>query len=304
MAPQYQTPAAQPVRVVQPVVAARADDGPAMSFEGLLRLDKFTKLFPVYFSGTPSEDPQDYLDRCHEVLRNMGIVKTNGVNFAVFQMTGSTKRWWKDFVSTRPAGSPALTWDQFSHIFLEKFLPIILRKDCHRHLERLQQGSMSLTQFETRFADPIMLFFCFLLRERERVGRFIEGLAQPIKLHMAKETGSENSFQTAANVARRIEMVLAHGGGQGSNKRPHYSGGFSGASSGGRGTFGRGRPPRPFHSTLQASYGVQGSRAMVPAPGAPSPTQPARGRGQASRGGDQVVRSGGQLVRGCPRDVV
>ena len=84
MAPQNQAPAAPPVGVVQPVIATPIGDRPAMSFEALLRLDKFTKLFPVHFSGTPSEDPQDYLDRCHEVLRNMGIVETNEVNFAVF----------------------------------------------------------------------------------------------------------------------------------------------------------------------------------------------------------------------------
>ena len=63
-----------------------------MSSEALLRLDKFTKLFAVHFNGTPSEDPQDYLDRCHKVLRNMGIVETNGVDFAAFQMTGSAKK--------------------------------------------------------------------------------------------------------------------------------------------------------------------------------------------------------------------
>ncbi|XP_070025898.1 uncharacterized protein [Nicotiana sylvestris] len=52
---------------------------------------------------------------------------------------------------------------------------------------------------------------------------------------MAKETGSEISFQDAANTAMRVEMVLSHGGDQGSDKRSRYSGGFSGASSGGGG---------------------------------------------------------------------
>ncbi|XP_070049419.1 uncharacterized protein [Nicotiana tomentosiformis] len=113
----------------------------------------FTKLFPVHFSGAPSDDPHDYLDRCHEVPRNMGIVETNGVDFAVFQMTGSATRWWKDFVLTRPVGSPAHTWDQFSQIFLEKFLPVTLREDFRRQFERLQHGSMSVTQYETRFVD-------------------------------------------------------------------------------------------------------------------------------------------------------
>jgi len=97
-------------------------------------------------------------------------------------------------------------------------------------------------------------------RERERVRRFIEGLIQPIRLQMAKETGSEISFQDAANVAWRVEMVLSQEGGQGSNKRPHNLGRFSGASSRGKDSFCRGHPPMPFHLVHQVSHGAPGGR--------------------------------------------
>ncbi|XP_070021975.1 uncharacterized protein [Nicotiana sylvestris] len=60
-----------------------------MSSEALWRLDRFTKLFPVHFSDASSEDPQDYLDSCHEVLRNLGIVETNRVDFAAFHLLGT-----------------------------------------------------------------------------------------------------------------------------------------------------------------------------------------------------------------------
>ncbi|XP_070036154.1 uncharacterized protein [Nicotiana tomentosiformis] len=55
-------------------------------------------------------------------------------------MTGSSKRWWRDYMLNRPVESPALTWEQFSRIFLEKFLPITLREDYRRQFERLQQS--------------------------------------------------------------------------------------------------------------------------------------------------------------------
>ncbi|XP_070019851.1 uncharacterized protein [Nicotiana sylvestris] len=161
---------------------------------------------------------------------------------------------------------------------------------------------------------------------------------------MAEETASEIFFQTATNVTRRVEIVLAQGSGQGSNKRPCHSGGFSGASSGGRGTFGRVHLPRPYHSALQASHSALGrcgpnvphygqpSYSALPAPISAPPiqsyyhghpvasmlAQPARvrgkrarrrgqvaiSRGQAVRGGGQAARYGGQLVRGRPRDMV
>ncbi|XP_070040855.1 uncharacterized protein [Nicotiana tomentosiformis] len=160
----------------------------------MLRFDKFTKIFPVQFSSAPFEYPQDYLYRCHEVLRNMGIVETNGVDFAVFQMTGSTKRWWRDYMLTTPAGSPALTWYRFSQLFLEKFIPVTLREDYYRQLERLQQGSMIITQYETRFVDLACHAIVLLPIERERVRQFIDGLTFSIRLQMAKETGDDISF--------------------------------------------------------------------------------------------------------------
>ncbi|XP_070039562.1 uncharacterized protein [Nicotiana tomentosiformis] len=205
-----------------------------MSSEAFWRSDKFTKIFPVHFSGAPSEDPQEYLDSCHEVLRNMGIVETNGVHFAVFQMNGSAKKWLRDYLLTRLTGSPALSWDQFSQLFLEKFIPITLREEHRHQFKYLQQGSMTVTQYETHFLDLARHALILLPTKRERVRRFIDGLAQPIRLHMAKKTGSEIFFQAAANITRRVVMVLAQGSGQGFDNRPRHSGGLSGASSGGR----------------------------------------------------------------------
>jgi len=82
-----------------------------MSVDALWRLDRFTKLFTTTFSGASSEDPHDFLYSYHEVLRNMGIVETNGVDFATFRFCGSAKTWWRDYCLARPAGSPSLTWE-------------------------------------------------------------------------------------------------------------------------------------------------------------------------------------------------
>ncbi|XP_070012971.1 uncharacterized protein [Nicotiana sylvestris] len=168
MDPQFQTPVAQPVGVVQPGVVAQTGNGAAMSANALWRLDRFTKLFTTTFSGASYEDPQDYLDSCHVVLKNMGIVETNVVDFASFCLSGSAKTWWRDYCLARPAGLPALTWDQFSQLFMKKFLPITQRKSYRRQFERLQQGSMAVTQYETRFIDLAHHALLILLTERER----------------------------------------------------------------------------------------------------------------------------------------
>lgn len=118
---------------------------------------------------------------------------------------------------------------------------------------------MTFTQYETKFIDLACHVLVILPTKRERVRRFINGLIQPIRLQMARETGSEISFQEAANVSRRVEIVLSQGGGHGSDKRPRHLGRFSGTSSRGRDSYGRSHHPRPFQSALQVSYGVSGS---------------------------------------------
>ncbi|XP_070057427.1 uncharacterized protein [Nicotiana tomentosiformis] len=216
---------------MHPVVAAQAGDRTTLFSEAMLRLDKFTKLFPLHFSGTSSEDPRDFLDHCHEVLHNMCIVETNRVDFAAFQIIGSSRRWWRDYMLTRPPGSPTLTWDQFSQLFLGKFITVTLREEYCRQFERLQQGSMTITQYDTRFVDLARHATIFLPTERERMMRFIDGLTFTIRLQMDKETGSDISFQMFVDIARRIE-----------------------------GTFGRCHPPIPFHSVLEASHSTSGRR--------------------------------------------
>ncbi|XP_070004218.1 uncharacterized protein [Nicotiana sylvestris] len=248
----------------------------------------------------------------------MGILETNGVDFAAFQMIGSAKKWWRDYLLTRPVGSSALTWDQFSHLLLEKFLHVTTQEEKRRQFEQLQQGSMIVTLYENHFVELSRHAILLLPTERERVRRFIEGLAQPIRLQMAKETGTEISFQDAANVARRVESVLGMGG-QGSDKRPRHSSGFSSASSGGGASFSRGQSSRPFHSALQASHGTSGGRGsyMPPysqpvysAPSAPIREHPLQSyyRGQPARQGQSSYQEGcfecgeyGHIRRACPK---
>ncbi|XP_070054564.1 uncharacterized protein [Nicotiana tomentosiformis] len=140
--------------------------------------------------------------------------------------------------------------DQFLQLFLEKFIPFTLSDDYRRQFECLQQDSMIVTQYETRFMDLSFHAIVLLPTERERVRRFIDRLTFSIRLQMAKETEDDIAFQRAIDISRQIEMVRGQERGLVFDKRPRHSGSFSGASSGGRGTLGRGHPPRAFQSTL------------------------------------------------------
>ncbi|XP_070054538.1 uncharacterized protein [Nicotiana tomentosiformis] len=124
----------------------------------------------------------------------MGIMESNGVDITVFQMHGSAKRWWQEYVRGRSASLPPLTWDHFSQLFLDKFIPFTLIEEYCSQFECLYQGSMTITQYENRFIYLSRHAVVLIPPERERVRRFIDGLTFGIKLHMAKETEDDISF--------------------------------------------------------------------------------------------------------------
>ncbi|XP_070009702.1 uncharacterized protein [Nicotiana sylvestris] len=129
---------------------------------------------------------------------------------------------------------------------MEKFIPITQRENYQRQFKRLQRGSVTVTQYETRFIDLARHALLIIPTERQRVRRFIEGLVHPIRLQMDKKMGSKISFQDVTNMARRVEIVLSQGSGQGSHKRPRHSGRFSGALSWGRDLLVGAIPPSHF----------------------------------------------------------
>ena len=96
---------------------------------------------PTY-TGDLIEDAYEFIVSCHERLHNLGLVESHRVEYTVFHMSGSTKQWWRDYISSRPDGSPPLSWTLFSQVFLAKFIPRSERGRKRVEFEGLQQDGM------------------------------------------------------------------------------------------------------------------------------------------------------------------
>ncbi|XP_070050413.1 uncharacterized protein [Nicotiana tomentosiformis] len=124
----------------------------------------------------------------------MVILKSNEVDSTTYQLEGKARRWWQAYLHSRPVGSPPLTWDQFMHLFLEKYIPPSEREELRGQLERLRQGHMSVTDYEARFSDLYRHATIILPTDVERVQRFIAGLHPEIQVSMAREAEMGISF--------------------------------------------------------------------------------------------------------------
>ncbi|XP_070045720.1 uncharacterized protein [Nicotiana tomentosiformis] len=139
-------------------------------------LERFERLRPPPFSGTKSEDAQDFLDRCQQMLRTTGILETSRVSFTTFQFLGVVLRWWETYEKCMPIGAAPLTWHQLFVGFLEKFILQSRGEELRRQFEQLRQGDLSVMWYEMRFSKLARHAIWLVPTDRERIRRFIDGL--------------------------------------------------------------------------------------------------------------------------------
>ncbi|XP_070002046.1 uncharacterized protein [Nicotiana sylvestris] len=264
--PGLQTPEAVPA---QPVAPVQNFVVPAMPDDEQRRLERFGRLQPPTFSGAEGEDAQGFLDKCQRMLRTAGILELSGVSFTTFQFQGAAFTWWEDFERRRPVGAAPLTWQQFSTLFLEKYVPQSRREELHRQIEWLTQEDMSVTRYKMIFSQLARHATWMIPTYRERIWRFVDGLNYSLCILMTRERVLGASFEEVADIARDIKTVCRREREKKEAKRPRGSGSFSGAPSRGQ-----------FQRVSSA------------------PAQLARGGGQAARG---RPRGGGRLGGGQAR---
>ncbi|XP_070054972.1 uncharacterized protein [Nicotiana tomentosiformis] len=142
-------------------------------------LERFGRLRPPSFSGVGSENAQGFLEKCQRILRTTGILETSGVSFTTFHFSEAGFRWWEAYERHRPFGAVPLTWQEFSILFLEKFMSQSHREELRRQFEQLG----------------------------ERIRRFIDGLTYQLRLLITRERVSGATFDEVVDIARQIEVV-------------------------------------------------------------------------------------------------
>ncbi|XP_070056744.1 uncharacterized protein [Nicotiana tomentosiformis] len=186
-----QTPRVLPAQLV---AVAQVQASPIMSEDEQNRLKRFGRLKPPSFSGAESEDAQDFLGRYQRILRTAGILDTSGISFTTFHLMGAAFTWWEIYERGRPAGAMPLLWNEFSVLFLEKFVPLTRMEELRRQFEQLRQEGMSVTQYEMRFSEVAHHTVWLVSTERKRIKRFIDGLNYGLCFIMTRENVSGVMF--------------------------------------------------------------------------------------------------------------
>ena len=223
-APAVPVPQGQPTPAVPVVQQLAAPVVQPDDLEGVMPLREqkmlgvFLRLSPPRFSGAVGEDAHEFLVTCRERLQTLGLVESRGADFTAYQLDGPARQWWRTYLETRPAGSPPVTWTEFSEAFLARFIPRSIRDQLRDQFARLEQGSMTVSEYEARFHELSRHAAMILPTEEERVRCFVRGLRLQLRIETQSLVSAGRSFLDVVDHARTIEQLRREAQG-GSGKR-------------------------------------------------------------------------------------
>ncbi|KAK4721344.1 hypothetical protein R3W88_011577 [Solanum pinnatisectum] len=100
-------------------------------------LGVFQRLALPIFSGAIWQDAHEFQLTCHEQLQSLGLLESRGADFTAHQFCGPARQWWCSYRESRPAGSPPISWNEFSKAFLARFMPRSVRDRLRDQFSRL-----------------------------------------------------------------------------------------------------------------------------------------------------------------------
>ncbi|CAJ2662068.1 unnamed protein product [Trifolium pratense] len=200
-------------------------------------LEQFMKLKPPTFSGSDaSEDPQRFIDGLERLWRALGCSNIRAVELASFQLEGVAYDWFDTVSRGREVGSPPMAWDEFSRLFMARFLPESVRDSLAHEFEQFEQTEgMSVSEYSARFTQ-LSRHARYTVTEETRIKKFIRGLREYL---FRSVVGSKcSTFAEVLSLALQIEQRQKDKGGnkQDSRKKQRVEGSYSHYSSGGGGS--------------------------------------------------------------------
>ena len=105
-----------------------------------MSIKSFLRLNPPNFSENPlTDDPQQFLHRINKVLR---CSSERAVELVANNLNGLVEQLYETLLRGRDAsGLPPLTWEEFTEVFIIRFLSINKKEKSAADFERLRQAS-------------------------------------------------------------------------------------------------------------------------------------------------------------------
>ena len=146
---------------------------------------KIAQSKPPTYPGEP--DPtvlETWLREFNKLFEAVGCSNELKVSNGVFYLRGEADLWWSQNETTLRA-VPNFGWDRFQEQIREKFYPVFLQKQKADEFLELKMGSMTVTEYYSKFIELSRFAKEAVATERMKASRFERGLPLDLQLQLA-----------------------------------------------------------------------------------------------------------------------
>ena len=172
--------------------------------EPTMSIERARKLGARNYDGIGDpEKAWSWLEGNERVFNVMGCSDEQMVTYSAFLLRDRALDWWKAVQRRFPEG---VSWNQFKEEFLEKFYPAVYKDQKIEEFFKLEQGTMSVTDYEKKFSELVRHVPLFCDHEVQKSKRFVVGLRKEVKSIL--ESVSHTQYGQVVEAAIKIERSL------------------------------------------------------------------------------------------------
>ena len=137
----------------------------------------------------------------------MGCSDEQMVTYFTFLLRDRALDWWKAIQRRFPE---VVSWTRFKEEFLKKFYPTVYKDKKIEEFHRLEQGTMSVSDYENKFSELMRHVPLFCDHEILKSKRFVVGLRKEVKgiLVSASHTQYRQMVEATIRIERSLGLAL------------------------------------------------------------------------------------------------
>ncbi|MQL77344.1 hypothetical protein Taro_009756 [Colocasia esculenta] len=181
-------------------------------FRGMPMMEMFRRMTPPFFKG--ESDPilaKSWLRETEKIFRAIRCAEEERMTLATYMLQERADVWWSSVLRTQFAnGAMEVAWAEFIHLFRPKYISEHVQNRMEQEFLTLTQGSMSLLEYEARFAELSKYAPHIVADERRKVKKFIMGLKPSLRMRLVAlgHRSMEEALSTACMQEAEMEVYL------------------------------------------------------------------------------------------------
>ncbi|MQL85293.1 hypothetical protein Taro_017813 [Colocasia esculenta] len=149
-------------------------------------MERFKRMLPPSFKG--ESDPllaESWMREIEKIFRAISCADEDKVTLATYMLQERADVWWASLLRTRFEDDAIdVAWDEFVRLFWAKFVPEHIQDRMEQEFLSLTQGSMTVLEYEARFAELSKYAPHIVTDERRKAKKFVMDLKPSLRTRL------------------------------------------------------------------------------------------------------------------------